>query len=90
MVAAELLPVGGNAPPGSLLPLLSRTSSALAPFGGTLTIRAMRFDEARRSLRLDLDLADPAARPGIANALRSAGLTGRFDGASLVVSGGAA
>lgn len=90
MVAAELLPVGGSVPPGKLLPLLSRTSSALAPFGGTLAIRAMRFDEARGSLRLDIDLADPAARPGIANALRSAGLTGRFDGDSLIVDGGAA
>ncbi len=89
-VAAELLPVGGNAPPGDLLPLLSRTSSALAPFGGTVTIRALSFDQAERSLRLDLDLADPSVRAGITTALRSAGLTGRFGGNSLIVTGGAA
>ncbi|KQX21658.1 MULTISPECIES: type II secretion system protein GspL [unclassified Sphingomonas] len=90
LVAAELLPVGGNAPPGQLLPLLGRTSAALAPFGGTLAIRSMRFDEARRSLRLDVELADPGARANIVSALRSAGLTGRFDGDDLVVGGGAA
>lgn len=89
-IAAELLPVGGSAPPGNLLPLLTRTSSALAPFGGAVTIRAMSFDEAERSLRLDLDLADPSARDSITAALRSAGLTGRFGGNSLIVTGGAA
>lgn len=89
MVAAELLPVGGNAPPGALLPLLSRTSSALAPFGGAVTIRSINFDEAGRSLRLDVELADPGARANIISALRSAGLTGRFDGAALVVGGAA-
>ncbi|MBO9379372.1 hypothetical protein GG804_21600 [Sphingomonas histidinilytica] len=89
LVAAELLPAGGNAPPGTLLPLLGRASSALAPFGGAVTIRSMQFDEAGRSLRLDVDLADPAARGAIVNALRSAGLTGRFDGASLIVGGAA-
>lgn len=89
MVAAELLPVGGNAPPGALLPMLNRTSTALTPFGGTVTVRAMSFDEAGRSLRLDVELADPAARENIVAALRSAGLTGRFDGASLIVGGAA-
>jgi len=89
-VAAELLPAGGTAPPGALLPLLNRASTALAPFGGAVTIRAMSFDEAGRSLRLDCDLADPGAAGGIVDALRQAGLSGRFAGDSLIVTGGGA
>lgn len=90
MVAAELLPAGQAGPPGSLLPILTRTSSALAPFGATVTVRAIGFDEAGRTLRFELDLADPSARRGIVDALRSSGLSGRFDGASLIVGGTAA
>lgn len=89
MVAAELLPADSSGAPGALLPLLTRTSSALAPFGGTVTVRAIGFDEAGRSLRLELDLADPSARRGIVDTLRSSGLTGRFDGTSLIVGGAA-
>ncbi|ATE63535.1 type II secretion system protein GspL [Rhizorhabdus dicambivorans] len=89
-VAAEILPAGGTAPPGALLPLLTRASAALAPFGGAVTVRAMRFDEAGRSLRFDCDSADPGAARGIVDALRQAGLNGRFEGDSLIVTGGAA
>jgi len=88
LVAAELLPAGGNAPPGTLLPLLSRASSALAPFGSAVMVKSMSF-ETGRSLRLEVELAEPAARGNIVNALRSAGLTGRFDGASLIIGGAA-
>lgn len=89
-VAAEILPAGGSAPPGALLPMLTRASAALAPFGGAATIRGMSFDEAGRALRFDLNLADPGAAAGIVDALRQAGLSGRFQGGSLIVTGGAA
>jgi len=89
-MAAELLPAGGNAPPGTLLPILSRASAALAPFGSTVTVRSMSFDEARRQLRLDLELVDPAAAASITSALRNAGLSGRFDRSSLIIGTGAA
>ncbi len=90
LVASDLLPVGGTAAPGTLLPLFTRASQALAPFGGTVTVRSLVFDEGRKTIRYELDLADPAARGNIEQALRSAGLSGKFDGASLTVSGGAA
>ncbi len=89
-LAAELLPVGGSAAPGSLLPMMSRTSAALAPFGGTVTVRGLSFDEAGRQLSIDVDLADPGAAGGITRALRDAGLSGRFEGSRLIVSGGVA
>lgn len=89
-IAAGILPAGGSAPPGVLLPLLTRASTALAPFGGTVTIRSMRFDEAGRSIHFDLDMADPGASAGIVSALRQAGLHGRIDGTSLIVTGAAA
>lgn len=89
-LATELLPVGGSATPGSLLPMISRTSAALAPFGGAVSVRGLSFDEAGRQLSIDLDLADPGAAAGITKALRDAGLIGRFDGSRLVVSGGVA
>jgi len=89
-LAAELLPVGGSAAPGALLPLLTRASAALAPFGGAVTIRGLSFDETAHSLRFDCDLADPGAASGIVGALRQAGLAGRFEGGSLIVTGGAA
>ncbi|MCZ4340058.1 type II secretion system protein GspL [Sphingomonadaceae bacterium G21617-S1] len=89
-IAAEILPVGGSAPPGALLPMLTRASAALAPFGGAVTIRGMSFDEAGRSLRFDLDMTDPGASAGIVTALRQAGLRGRIEGNSLIVTGGLA
>ena len=90
LVAAELLPAGPASAPGSLLPMLTRTSAALAPFGGSVIVRAIDFDETGHSLRLDLDLADPSARRGIVEGLRSAGLPSRFDDGALIVGGGAA
>ncbi len=90
MVAAELIPAGTTAPPGSFLPLLSRSSAALAPFGSTLTIRSMAFDAVRQRLQLAVELADPAARGSVLKALGSAGLQGRFEGATLIIAGGGA
>lgn len=88
MIAAELLPAGGAVPPGALLPLMSRTSQALAPFGAAIVVRSLGFDETDRSLRFDLDLADPAAGASIGRALAAAGLAGRFEGKTLVVRNG--
>ncbi len=90
MVAAELIPAGTTAPPGSFLPLLTRSSAALAPFGSTVAIRSMAFDAVRQRLQLDVDLADPAARGSVVKALGSAGLQGRFEGATLIIAGGGA
>lgn len=89
-IAAEILPAGGTAPPGALLPMLTRASGALAPFGGAVTMRAISFDEGARSIRFDCDMADPGAASGIVSALRQAGLSGRFEGGSLIVTGGTA
>lgn len=90
MVAAELLPAGGAVPPSPLLPLISRTSQALAPFGAAIVVRAIDYDEGQRSLRLSLDLGDPGAAASIARALREAGLGGRFERGQLIVQGGGA
>lgn len=90
MVAAELIPAGTTAPPGSFLPLLTRSSAALAPFGSTVTIRGMAFDAERQRLQLDVDLADPSAQGSVVKALGSAGLKGRFEGATLIIAGGGA
>ena len=88
VLAAELLPAGTNAPPGSLVPLLVRTSNALAPFGNLLTMQGLEFDEGQRRLLIDTSLADPSAAPSIVDALRKAGLTARFEGARLTISAG--
>ncbi len=88
VLAAELLPAGSRQPPGSLIPTLSRTSSALAPFGNLLTMRSLEFDEGQRRLLIDADLADPAAASSIVEVLRKAGLTARFEGTKLIVRAG--
>lgn len=88
VLAAELLPAGGSQPPGTLIPILGRTSSALAPFGNLLTMRSLEFDEAQRRLLIDANLADPSATPSVVEALRKAGLTARFEGTSLIVTAG--
>lgn len=90
MVAAELIPAGTTAPPGSFLPLLTRSSAALAPFGATVTVRSLGFDAVRQRMQLEVDLADPSARGGIVKALQGAGLQGRFEGATLIIAGGRA
>ena len=77
-----------NIPSGSLIPTLSRTSSALAPFGNLLTMRSLEFDEGQRRLLIDADLADPAAASSIVEVLRKAGLTARFEGTKLIVRAG--
>lgn len=87
-LAAELLPAGTSAPPGSLVPLLGRTSNALAPFGNLLTMQGLEFDEGQRRLLIDTSLADSSAAPNIVDALRKAGLTARFEGARLTISSG--
>ena len=61
---------------------------ALAPFGNLLTMRTLEFDEARRRLLIDADLADPSAAPSIVETLRKAGLTARFQGTQLTVGAG--
>lgn len=88
-LAAELLPAGGNQAPGRLMPILGRVSTALAPFGNMLAMRSLDFDEAQGRLIIDADLSDPDAAASILAALRNAGLTGRFDGNSLIISAGA-
>lgn len=88
-IAADLLPAASR-PPGTLIPLLGRTSSALAPFGNLLTVRGLDFDEGGRRLLIDAELADPTAAPNVVEALRRAGLSARFAGGRLIVGAGAA
>ena len=89
MQAAELLPAGSS-PPGSLIPLLRRASSALMPFSNVLMTRSLEFDSTQRRLLIDADLSDPEAAPGIVAALRNAGLPARFEGRSLIIGAGGA
>lgn len=88
MLAAELLPAGVSGPPGTLLPVLGRASTALAPFGNLLVTRSLEYDEAKGQLLLDVDLSDPAASSNILIALRNAGLSARFRGNRLIIGGG--
>lgn len=67
--AADLLPAssGGAA---KFLPLMSRVSAALAPFGGLLAVRTVRYDGA--SVVIDLDALDPTLRGRVTQALSAA------------------
>ena len=89
-LAAELLPAGGQQSPGALVPILARVSTALAPFGNMLTMRSLDFDEAQGRLVIDADLSDSDAAASILAALRNAGLSGRFEGNSLIINAGTA
>lgn len=88
--AADLLPAGGSRPPGTLLPVLRRASTALAPFANVLTMRSLDFDATGHQLVIDADLADPATAPAIVAALRGAGLSARFEGRNLTIGAGGA
>ncbi|ODP39427.1 type II secretion system protein GspL [Sphingomonas turrisvirgatae] len=70
---ADLLP-----PPGqeasAFVPLIARTSSALAPLSSAVTARAMRFDG--NALVLDLDPGDPGLADRVRGALRAGGVAG--------------
>lgn len=90
MIAADLLPAGGVSVPGRMIPLLVRASQAITPFGGTVAVRAIRYDEADMSLGFELDTADREAAPALVDAVRAAGLSARLDGAILTVGHGKA
>jgi general secretion pathway protein L len=89
-IAADRLPTGQVAVPGRMMPLLVRASQAIAPFGATVAVRAIRYDDADASLAFDLDAADPEAARGLASAVRNAGLAARLDGSTLIVRQGTA
>lgn len=57
-IAAELLPAGGASVPGQMVPMLVRTSQAIAPFSGAVAIRAIGYDESDMRLTFELDTAD--------------------------------
>jgi general secretion pathway protein L len=70
---ADLLPPPGQA--GSeFVPLIARTSAALAPLSSAVTARAMRFEG--NALVLDLDPGEPDLAERVRGALRAGGMAG--------------
>lgn len=70
---ADLLPPPGQSS-GAFVPLVVRTSTALAPLSSAVTARAMRFDG--NSLVLDLDPGEAGLAERVRGALRAGGVAG--------------
>lgn len=70
---ADLLPPPGRAG-GAFVPLIARTSAALAPLSSAVTARAMRFEGS--ALVLDLDPGQPGLADRVRGALRAGGVAG--------------
>lgn len=71
---ADLLPAGGNAPPDTFLPLLTRISGALGPLSGAISVRAIQYQA--NALTLDLDGTEPGLVGRIDAALRASRVPG--------------
>lgn len=70
---ADLLPPPGQAG-GAFLPLIARTSAALAPLSSAITTRTMRFEGA--VLVLDIDPGEAGLADRVRTALRTGGIAG--------------
>jgi general secretion pathway protein L len=73
--ATALLPGGGGGMPDRLLPLLSRTSTALQPLASRIGIRSLAYNAADGRLDLDIEAADLATLQQVEAALRGGGLS---------------
>ncbi|MEG3153241.1 type II secretion system protein GspL, partial [Sphingomonas sp. ZT3P38] len=69
---ADLLPTGG--PAGSaFVPLVTRTSQALAPLSSAVTARAMRFEG--NALVLEIEPGEPGLAERVRGAMQAAGVS---------------
>ena len=75
---ADLLPPPGQAG-SAFVPLITRTSQALAPISSAVTARAMRFEG--NALVLELDPGDPDLADRVRGALRAGGVAGEVTAA---------
>lgn len=69
---ADLLPPPGQAG-SAFVPLITRTSTALAPLSSAITARSMRFEG--RSLVMEIDPGEPGLAERVRGALRGGGMT---------------
>jgi general secretion pathway protein L len=83
-LAVDMLPAGPASPPGTIVPLLAKTSAALGSLGNAFSYRAISFSD-KDGLRIDLDAPDATALERARRALANAGLTARTEGSMLLV-----
>lgn len=76
-ILSNILPAGGPAPPGRLLPLLAGSAVAMAPHRSALEVKSIAFSEQSGELRYEVDapeMAVDSARKALADAGLRAGV----------------